>query len=157
MYNRRQRELFLDKKLETLQNARTAYTNGTATSEQLELLKNEKIEEIYRQKKDEEKEQKPWYKFKRYLFQGLKTDESVAGAGTATTGIGNGNGTGTTEAVAANTENKPSVLEALNASKSQSQAQSDNSGNEPSSPAENVEDAPKQQGRSWKSWLYFWR
>ncbi|KAE8155222.1 cytochrome oxidase c assembly-domain-containing protein [Aspergillus avenaceus] len=132
LYNRRQRALWIEKELRTLQDAKTAYAGGTATTEQLELLKNERIGEIYEQKKEEEKAQRPWSKMKTYVFGGLKTDE-----------------------VQPETADKPGVLEALNAKVAEEKAVRPS----PVQPgqldklAENVEDAAKQTGRSWTSWF----
>ncbi|KAL4919367.1 cytochrome oxidase c assembly-domain-containing protein [Aspergillus aurantiobrunneus] len=138
LYNRRQRALWIEKELQTLQDAQTAYVSGTATSEQLELLKKEKIGEIVKQKREEEKADRPWNKVKTYLLGGLKNEDTPS-----------------SEAAGANVENnKPGVLDALNESKL-SQASSST----PSSPgvldvlAENAETAAKQTTRSWKTWL----
>jgi hypothetical protein len=68
MYNRRQRNLWLDRQLEELQKARLAYADGTATAEQLDILRNEKIGEIEKRAKDEAKEQRLWNRTKKYLF-----------------------------------------------------------------------------------------
>ena len=83
MYNRRQRALWIDRQLEELQNARLAYTNGTATEAQLEILRNEKIGEIAKQKRDEAKEQRLWNRTKRYLLSGLNQEDSASTASTA--------------------------------------------------------------------------
>ncbi|KAF5862142.1 hypothetical protein ETB97_012127 [Aspergillus alliaceus] len=138
LYNRRQRALWIEKELQTLQDAKTAYASGTATSEQLELLKNEKIGEIYQQKKEEEKAQRPWNKLKRYLFDGLSAEEAAAKS----------------EAVAAE-NNKPRVLEALeeaNNAKVAAAAVVPQPG-QLDALAENAETAAKETTRSWKSWL----
>lgn len=83
MYNRRQKALWIDRQLEELQNARLAYTNGTATEAQLEILRNEKIGEIAKQKREEAKEQRLWSRTKRYLLSGLNQEDSASAATTA--------------------------------------------------------------------------
>ncbi|KAL2866759.1 cytochrome c oxidase assembly protein COX14 [Aspergillus lucknowensis] len=137
LYNRRQRALWIEKELQKLEDAKTAYVKGTATTEQLELLKKEKIGEIIKQKREEETAQRPWNQLKAYLLGGLKNDDTPSPSAPEST-------------------NKPVVLEALGISESkQSQAASS-----PSPPpgqldilAENTETAAKQTTRSWKSWL----
>lgn len=144
LYNRRQRALWIEKELQTLQDAKTAYASGTATSEQLELLKNERIGEIYEQKKQEEKAQRPWNKFKRYLFDGLNSEEAASKV----------------EGAAEN--NKPGVLEALNAKAAEEAKAAAAAAAVPAAVqqpgqldalAENAESAAKQTSRSWKNWL----
>lgn len=153
LYNRRQRALWLDRELEKLQNARLAYANNTATPEQIEILKNEKIGEIVKQKREEEKEQRPWNRAKRYLFGGLKTEENATEASSEAAA-----------AAAAVPENKSAVLEALNATKA-AELESTGSGDkavtqssqQPGSldvMAENAETAAKETARSWKSWFF---
>ncbi|KAI9367955.1 cytochrome oxidase c assembly-domain-containing protein [Aspergillus egyptiacus] len=142
LYNRRQRALWIEKELQTLQDAKVAYVNGTATAEQLELLKKEKIEEIYNEKKEAEKAERPWNKAKALLFGGLKTEETPS-----------------SEAAAANNveSNKPGVLEAIKAADPKLGQASASAA--PSPPgqldvlAENAEEVAKQTTRSWKSWF----
>ncbi|KAA8642136.1 hypothetical protein EYZ11_008961 [Aspergillus tanneri] len=145
LYNRRQRALWLEKELQTLQDAKMAYVSGSATAEQLELLKNEQIGEIMKQKKEEEKAQRPWNKMKQLLFgqlifRGLKSEESPS----ETTSKSDGEPD----------SKKPGVLEALNA-----KALEDAKSNPSSAPgqldtlAENAENAAKQTTRSWKGWF----
>ncbi|KAF7589869.1 hypothetical protein BBP40_003581 [Aspergillus hancockii] len=148
LYNRRQRELWIEKELKTLKDAQTAFANGNATAEQLELLKNEKIGEIYQQKKAEEKAQRPWNKLKRYLFEGLSTEETATA-----TSSGKVEGSG---------EGKPGVLEALNA-KALEDAKTGYGPVASAVPApqpgqldalaDNAEAAAKQTSKSWKSWF----
>ena len=88
MWNRRQRELWLDRQLQDLQAAREAFVAGTATPAQLEILRNEKIGEIEQQKRKEADEQKLWNRTKKFLFEGLKKDDvpdAVVGSAAATT------------------------------------------------------------------------
>ncbi|KAE8349249.1 cytochrome oxidase c assembly-domain-containing protein [Aspergillus coremiiformis] len=138
LYNRRQRALWIEKELQRLQDAKTAFAGGRATEEQLELLRNERIGEIYQQKKEEERAQRPWNKFKRYLLEGLGSEEAGAKSGTV--------------------KNQPGVLEALNAKALEeanaraAQAAVPRPG-QLDSLAENAESAVKQTMRSWMSWL----
>ncbi|KAL1968523.1 hypothetical protein VTN77DRAFT_1733 [Rasamsonia byssochlamydoides] len=154
LYNRRQRALWLDRQLEQLQQARLAYANGTATPEQLEILRNEKIGEIEKQKKEEER-QKRWYnRAKRYLFEGLKKEETPDGVTTTTI---------TTEN--AMTEGKVGVLEALNAKKAEEVSAATNNTASAAAAftpqpgpldrlAENAETTAKQSARGWMSWIW---
>lgn len=140
LYNRRQRALWIEKEVQSLHDAQKAYVSGTATEEQHEILRKEKIGEIYQQKKEEEKAQRPWNRAKAYLFGGLKNEDVPASA----------------EGAAAPAEgNKPGVLEALNAAESKpTQPASSPSGpGQLDSLAENAETAAKQTIKSWKSWL----
>lgn len=141
LYNRRQRALWLDKELEKLQQARLAYINDTATPEQIEILKNEKIGEIMKQKEEERKQQRPWNQVKAYLFGGLKQEEAPR----------------PDQSEQAGSDSKPGVLEAVNA-----KAAEDSKASTPQSPqqpgqldvlADNAETAAKQSARSWKSWF----
>ena len=144
MYNRRQRNLWLDRQLEELQKARLAYANGTATSEQLDILRNEKIGEIEKQKKEEAKEQRLWNRTKKYLFQETAAQEAPA---------------------MDLTPDKPSLLESppLNVKRMESPSLSTESNSTTSTlqpgplghaSQRNVTDAAtKPSGRSWKSWI----
>ncbi|PKY01285.1 hypothetical protein P168DRAFT_259184 [Aspergillus campestris IBT 28561] len=136
LYNRRQRTLWIERELQTLQDAKTAHANGAATPEQLELLRNEQIGEIWDKKKEEAKKERPLNKLKEYLFGGLKTDEA-----TPTPAAGD----------------KPEILKALDAKAAQEAKLSVPSGAAPSGEldalAQNAEDATKQTAQSWKSWL----
>jgi len=144
MYNRRQRNLWLDRQLEELQKARLAYTNGTVTSEQLDILRNEKIGEIEKQKKEEAKEQRLWNRAKKYLFQRTTTAAEEAFAMDLA-------------------PDKPSLLEQpLNVKGMESPSTESNSTStllQPgplghASQSQNVTDAAtKSSGRSWKSWI----
>ncbi|KAL1885799.1 hypothetical protein Plec18167_001294 [Paecilomyces lecythidis] len=145
MYNRRQRELWLEKQLQCLQDARLAYANGTATDEQLEILRKEKIGELEKEAKEKEKAERPWNKFKQYVFGGLKTDEVPEGSAASDGNLG--------------------VIEALNAKKvedaklAESAATTATPATTPNQPgqldvlAENAESVAKQSARSWKSWF----
>ncbi|PYI10551.1 hypothetical protein BO78DRAFT_360571 [Aspergillus sclerotiicarbonarius CBS 121057] len=148
LYNRRQRALWVEKELQRLQDAKTAYADGSATSEQLELLKNEKIGEIFQQKKEEAKAQRPWNQVKQYLLGGLKEDEKAP------------NTSSIPDSVLNDANNKPGVLEALNAKAAGDAKAAVPAAAAAAAPkgqldalAENAEDAAKQTTRSWKSWF----
>ncbi|KAL4946878.1 hypothetical protein BDV06DRAFT_181724 [Aspergillus oleicola] len=149
LYNRRQRALWVEKELQTLHDAQAAFVSGTATPDQLELLRKEKIGEIVQQKRDQEKAQRPWNRAKAYLLGGLvgglKTEE-----------------TSSSEAPAANVEsNKPGVLEALNNTAKSKLSSAGPSASPAPAPgpgqldamAKNAEAAAKETTKSWKSWL----
>lgn len=147
MYNRRQRALWLDQELEKLHQARIAYTNNTANAEQLEILKNEKIGEIAKERREREREDRPWNRAKRFLFSGLKKEESeTAKAAAAATGEAEGG--------------KMGVLDAVNAKAAEDKASSTTTTTTPTSGgqldvmAENAESVVKESARSWKSWFF---
>ncbi|EED21673.1 conserved hypothetical protein [Talaromyces stipitatus ATCC 10500] len=160
MWNRRQRELWLDRQLQDLQAAREAYVKGTATPEQLEILRNEKIGEIEKQKRKEADEQKLWNRAKRFLFDGLKK-EDVSDASVSTA-----SGAGTTAAVSELINNKTAseqqttsfgILEAVNAKKAESAQKHAASTQQPGSLdvlAMNAETTAKQSVKSWTSWIW---
>lgn len=141
LYNRRQRALWVDRELEKLQQARMAYVNDTATPEQIEMLKNEKIGEIMKQKKEEGKEQRPWNQVKSFLFGGLKKDEAQEPGQDEQGGF----------------DNKPGVLEAVNAKAAEDfKTPTTPSPQQPGQLdvlADNAESVAKQSARSWKSWF----
>ncbi|EAL87064.1 hypothetical protein KXW98_008725 [Aspergillus fumigatus] len=146
LYNRRQRALWVERELQKLQDAKAAYASGSATPEQLELIKNEEIGEIMKRKKEEAKAQRPWNRAKEYLFGGLKQDETTSDLSSKVDGAA---------------DHKVGVLEALNAkaaedSKSRTPSETATMPAQPGQLdvlAENVETAAKQSTRSWKSWL----
>ncbi|GKZ31826.1 hypothetical protein AbraIFM66950_000716 [Aspergillus brasiliensis] len=142
LYNRRQRALWVEKEMQRLQDAKTAYAAGTANTEQLELLKNEKIGEIFQQKKEEAKAQRPWNQAKNFFFGGLKQDEKVAAD----------NESSIPDSVLEG-GNKSAVLEALNAKVAEDAAKSAAPKGQLDVLADNAEDAAKQSTRSWKSWF----
>jgi hypothetical protein len=151
MYNRRQRTLWLDRKLEDLQQARLAYANGTATEQQLEILRNEKIGEIQKKQREEERQQRWYNRAKGYLFGGLKNDDTPDALPNTTPEY-------------ARTDGKIGVIEALNAKKAADElsAVSASASASASLPqpgaldrlAENAETAAKQSARSWTSWIW---
>jgi hypothetical protein len=137
MYNRRQRVLWIEKELETLKQAELAIANGTATTEQQELVKKEKIGEIIKQKREEDKAQKPWAKAKRFLFEKLNMEDS-----------------GAPKAVVA--EQQGSVTEAVQAKQALDAASAKTGAPLPGQldvMAENAEQVAKTQTKSWTSWL----
>jgi hypothetical protein len=143
MWNRRQRELWLDRQLAELQAAREAYVSGTATPEQLEILRNEKIGDMAQQKIKEAEEQKLWNRTKRFLFDGLKTAEQQQ------------------QQPAIEADSKIGVLEALNASKvEEAVSKSSSSADQKQQPgpldvlAENAETSAKQSAKSWSNWIW---
>ncbi|EGE03599.1 hypothetical protein TEQG_02629 [Trichophyton equinum CBS 127.97] len=69
-HNRRQRELFVEKELESLLGARKAYVAGTATPQQIELLRKEKAADEEKRMRDEAKKQTMFYKARSWLFDG---------------------------------------------------------------------------------------
>ncbi|KAF3491127.1 uncharacterized protein GIQ15_00644 [Arthroderma uncinatum] len=70
MHNRRQRDLFIEKELDRLLDARKAYVAGTATQEQLQLLQKEKAADEEKRARDELKKQTMFYKARSWLFDG---------------------------------------------------------------------------------------
>ena len=140
LYNRRQKALWVENELKRLEEAKRAHASGTATPEQAEIVKNEMIGEIYKRKKDEEKEQRPWNQAKRYLFGGLKADEAAAAPESA--------------AATVDGQNKPGVLDALNAKAAEdTKLKGERLSGQLDVLAENAENAAKQTSRSWTSWL----
>ncbi|KAJ6184332.1 hypothetical protein N7519_005633 [Penicillium mononematosum] len=145
LYNRRQRTLWIEKELATLKEAEIACANGTATTEQEELLKKERIGAIIKQKREEEKAQRPWAKAKRFLFEKLNMEDT--GANTAPT-----------SASVVEDADKPrgSVMEAVQAKQALDTAAEKTSAPLPGQLdvlAENVEQAAKTKTSSWTSWL----
>ena len=120
-----------------LEDAKRAHTAGTATPEQSEIVKNEAIGEIMKQKKEEEKQQRPWGQVKRYLFGGLKTDDASS----------------TSSSESATEQNKPGVMDALNAKAAEDAKASQQQPGQLDVLADNVESAAKQTTRSWTSWF----
>lgn len=58
--------------------AKTAYIQGTATTEQLTLLEQEKAGEQERQWREEQKKEGYTYKARQWMFGGLKKEEADA-------------------------------------------------------------------------------
>ncbi|KAJ5782779.1 hypothetical protein N7457_004553 [Penicillium paradoxum] len=145
MYNRRQRELWIEKELATLKQAEIAVANGTATIEQEELLKKEKIGEIMKKKREEDKAQKPWAKAKRFLFEKLNMEDSSVSAAPAAV-----------LAVEGADKTQGSVMEAVQAKQAMDAASAKTGAPLPGQldvMAANVEDATKTTTKSWTSWL----
>jgi hypothetical protein len=148
LYNRRQRTLWLDRQLEELQNARLAYADGTATPDQLEILRNEKIGEIEKQKKQEADEKRLWSRVKRYLFNDLKKEEIPVGESVPKTTMVDGS----------SLRNKPSVFEALHAQEQISSSlagkeEKPTSGISPQLGEAKSSSEVVQTKRSWISWI----
>lgn len=141
LYNRRQRTLWIEKELERLKQAELAMTNGTATTEQKELVEKERIGEIIKQKRDEDKAQKPWAKAKRFLFEKLNMEDSGAAAPQLAVEGG---------------EKQGSVIEAVQAKQALDAASVKTGAPVPGQldvMADNAEQAAKTQTKSWTSWL----
>lgn len=161
LYNRRQKALWLDRELEKLQNARTAYANGTATAEQLEILKNEQIGEIVKSKREQEMANRPWNKAKQWLFSGLKTNEPPS---PIVSEPFSRNGTGSASTTTSAALNQSPIAEAADAKRVAEDARLRDPVAAAPAPqalrpgpldvlAENAETAARQTTRSWKSWL----
>lgn len=152
MWNRRQRELWLDRQLNDLQTAREAYVAGIATAEQLEILRNEKIGEIEQQKRKEADEQKLWTRTKKFLFEGLKKEDvpdTITTTGAVSELLANNNKTATT------TEGSFGILEAVNAKKAETQRDINAQGSGSLDVlASNAETTAKQSVKSWTSWIW---
>ncbi|CAI7579457.1 unnamed protein product [Penicillium pancosmium] len=144
MYNRRQRTLWIEKELAVLNAARIAQANGSATEEQIDLIKKEDIAEIIKQKRAEEKAQKPWAKAKRFLFEKMNMEDTAAQAPSSASSD--------VEAL------QPGVWDALQAKEA-----ADAAAKKVNAPmagqldvmAENAEQAAKATARSWTNRLTF--
>jgi hypothetical protein len=139
LYNRRQRTLWIERELETLNQAQLAVANGSATEEQQELVKKESIGEIVRQKREEDKAQKPWAKAKRFLFEKLNMED-----------------TGAVPAAASTEQPQSSVTEAVQAKQAIDAAAAKTGMPLPGQldvMAENAEAAAKAKTKGWTSWL----
>lgn len=147
LYNRRQRTLWIEKELETLNQARLAQASGTASTEQLELIKKEEIAEIVKRKREEEKAQRPWAKAKRFLFEKMNSEDAGAGAATAVE---------TSVAAEKADPARPGVVDAAKAKKAFDEARVGTGSANPGQldvMAANVERAARETTRSWTSWL----
>ncbi|KAJ5683099.1 hypothetical protein N7462_006264 [Penicillium macrosclerotiorum] len=136
LYNRRQRTLWIEREVENLKQARIAQASGTATTDQLELIKKEEIADIIKRKREEEKAQRPWAKAKRFLFDKMNPEDSGAAASavavSTTTAVEGTDVPGVLEAVQAKTGAPvPGQLDVM---------------------AENAERAAKEKTRGWFSW-----
>ncbi|KAJ5612818.1 hypothetical protein N7510_006012 [Penicillium lagena] len=150
LYNRRQKKLWIERELEFLKQARIAYAAGTATPEQIEMVKNEEIGAIYKQKKEEEKAQRPWNKAKRFLAERLGGEEQDSGV----IAVG-----ATTAAVAAGEDARQTgagVMDAVNAKRAIDAAASKTKTYAPGQldvMAQNAERAAQESTKGWVSWL----
>lgn len=150
LYNRRQRSLWIEKEVENLKQARLAQASGTATQEQLELIKKEEIAEIVKRKREEEKAQRPWAKAKRFLFEKMNTEDSGAAAAQASAAVA------TSVAAEKADPAQPGVVDAVKAKKAFDAAATKMGAPMPGQldvMAENAERAAKETTRSWTSWL----
>lgn len=139
LYNRRQRTLWIEREMETLNQAQLAVANGSATEEQQELVKKESIGEIIKQKRAEEKAQKPWTKAKRFLFEKLNMED-----------------TGAIPAATSTEQPQGSVTEAVQAKQAIDAAAAKTGVPLPGQldvMAENAEEAAKAKTKGWTSWL----
>jgi len=149
LYNRRQKKLWIERELESLKQARIAYAAGTATPEQIEMVSNEEIGAIYKQKKEEERAQRPWNKAKRFLAEKLGAEQDV-GVGAVAVGAGSA------AAGADAAQNGGGVMDAVNAKRAIDAAASKTKSAAPGQldvMAENAERAAKESTRGWVSWL----
>ncbi|KAJ5200233.1 hypothetical protein N7491_008967 [Penicillium cf. griseofulvum] len=146
LYNRRQRTLWIEKELETLKQAEIACANGTATIEQEELLKKERIGDIMKQKREEEKAQKPWAKAKRFLFEKLNMEDTGATAAPASAPV---------LAIEGAEHTQGSVMDAVQAKQALDAAAKTGAPvpGQLDVMAENVEQAAKAKTSSWTGWL----
>ncbi|KAJ5180475.1 hypothetical protein N7492_003685 [Penicillium capsulatum] len=144
LYNRRQRTLWLERELATLNEARIAQANGSATTDQLELIKKEEIAEIVKRNREEEKAQKPWAKAKRYLFDKLNAEDTGAAV------------TASATPVESTQPGVSSIVDATNAKNAFDAAAAKTASPMPGQldvMAENAERAAKEKSRGWTSWL----
>lgn len=77
LYNSRQKQLWLERELEKLHNARQAFIDGQATPEQLELLQKEKEAEELKRFREFVKRDTFYYKARQWLFGGLQSSDQV--------------------------------------------------------------------------------
>lgn len=157
IYNRRQRELFIEHELDRLLDARRAYVAGVANTEQLELLLKEKEAEEEMQVAEEARKQRVTYKVRQMLFGG----GSGSGDGGASAGEGSeaSEDNNRNEAMVAQARTdeirvaKPGIIDALNASKLR-----DVTGETEQAQARAVQStetaaAEGNKKKSWTSWL----
>jgi hypothetical protein len=162
MYNRRQRNLWLDRQLQDLQAAREAYAANTATAEQLEILRNEKAGEIEKRIRDEAREQRLWNRAKRYLFDGLKKEDVPTESSVVSTSTSELRPAGKVGVMDALNNAKRAETAAAAASLSSSSSSSPSSSSSSSIPqpgpldilAANAETTAEQSARSWRGWIW---
>ncbi|OJD15118.1 hypothetical protein AJ78_04603 [Emergomyces pasteurianus Ep9510] len=139
IYNRRQRQLWIDRELQKLLDARKAYVAGNATPDQLRLLEQEKAADEEKRQKEELKKQSIYYKGKEWLFGGLKS-EDVASAELKRGDLPNA---------------RPSVVDAVNAHRAENGA-SFEQGNTSGGPDQFEQKADKrldEPKKGWTSWI----
>ncbi|OJD23899.1 hypothetical protein ACJ73_04747 [Blastomyces percursus] len=140
LYNRRQKQLWIDKELDKLLEAKKAYVAGNPTAEQLKLLEQEKQAEAEKRQKEELKKQTMFYKGKEWLFGGLKNEDGTSAELKGNDEIANA---------------RPSVLEAVNASRVENAAHFEQGPN-PGGPGQlepKVDEASNEQKKGWTSWV----
>lgn len=138
IYNRRQRQLWIDKELQKLLDARKAYVAGNPTPDQLLLLEKEKQAEEEKRLNEELKKQTMFYKGKAWLFGGLK-NEDIPSAGFK----------GADEIA----DSRPSVLEAVNASRVDNAAPFERGPNPGGQLEPKTHEGSNESKRSWTSWI----
>ncbi|EEH44099.1 uncharacterized protein PADG_00388 [Paracoccidioides brasiliensis Pb18] len=140
IYNRRQRQLWIDKELQKLLDARKAYIAGNPTPDQLRLLEQEKLAEEEVRRKEELKKESLFNKGKEWLFGGLKMEDGA-----------NGDLKGSDEIPTA----KPSILEVVNAKRTEN-GPSFEQGPIPGGLGQmdqKTDGGPNEPKRSWVSWI----
>ncbi|PGH33918.1 hypothetical protein GX50_03239 [[Emmonsia] crescens] len=140
LYNRRQRQLWIDKELQKLLDARKAYVAGNPTPDQLRLLEKEKAADEEKRQKEELKKQTMYYKGKAWLFGGLKNEDVASAVLKGRDEIAH---------------TKPSVLEAVNAKRAENGApfeQGPNPGG-PGQLEQKADEGSSEPKRGWTSWI----
>lgn len=150
LYNRRQRTLWIEKEVENLKQARIAQASGTATEEQLEMIKKEEIADIVKRKREEEKAQRPWAKAKRFLFDKMNTEDTGSTAKQASAALS------TSAAAVKAAPEQAGVVDAVKAKQAFDVAAAKTGASNPGQLdvlAANAERAARDTTRSWTSWL----
>ncbi|PGH05687.1 hypothetical protein GX51_02847 [Blastomyces parvus] len=140
MYNRRQKQLWIDKELDRLLEAKKAYVAGNPTEEHLKLLEQEKQAEAEKRHKEELKKQTMFYKGKEWLFGGLKNEDGTSAEFKSNDEVANA---------------RPNVLEAVNASRVEN-AVSFEQGPNPGGPSQlepKVDEESNEPKKGWTSWI----
>ncbi|KAG5301758.1 hypothetical protein I7I48_01882 [Histoplasma ohiense] len=138
IYNRRQRQLWIDKELQKLLDARKAYVAGNPTPDQLLLLEKEKQAEEEKRLNEELKKQTMFYKGKAWLFGGLKNEDSPSAGFKGADEIA---------------DSRPSVLDAVNASRVENAAPFERGPNPGGQLEPKTHEISNESKRSWASWI----
>lgn len=138
IYNRRQRQLWIDKELQKLLDARKAYVAGNPTPDQLLLLEKEKQAEEEKRLNEELKKQTMFYKGKAWLFGGLKNEDSPSAGFKGADEIA---------------DSRPSVLEAVNANRVENAAPFERAPNPGGQLEPKTHEGSNESKRSWTSWI----